>query len=290
MGGLPVWGHAMPNHDTFLDIADNQRRYLNDGKPWQDSKHVQVVSGHQAKYRRMRRKLSAFFRFTQEEGDYANNRNSKGRYVPAFITLTYPSNEAWRPDHITKFINLMRNHAARQWGLKLRYSWVAETTKNRVIHYHVIAWHPRKFRFPKPDQIGWWPHGHSKVEGVKKGVYSYMLKYISKGCQNLGLAVSAITASGRKQSARMFACGGLSQRSQELLYHQMLPQYVKQIFGPIPFGEKIRRVKGGWECGKLWVKGNFECMWSGLDHSMHCKFGVFWSPLPDEKEDMVIPF
>ena len=51
-----------------------------------------------------KRALSLFFDQTKKEGKYANNRNSKGRYVPVFITLTYPDNESWNPEDISNYI------------------------------------------------------------------------------------------------------------------------------------------------------------------------------------------
>jgi hypothetical protein len=207
------------------------------------------------------------------------------------MTLTYPSNDKWRPEHITAFMDHCRKYAKRKWGENLRYAWVAETTKKGVIHYHVTAWIPRMGKFPKPDEQGWWPHGLSEISSVKKGVYSYLLKYISKGCDMLGLGVDSITKNGKKQAARMFGYGGLPARDREFLSHQMLPHYIKDIFGGIPWGQSIKRVKGGWECGKVFVKSNWEGVWNPETGSMDYKYGVSWMALPDEPlKDIVFPF
>lgn len=290
----------MGKPDTFLNIADNQIRHKAavSGFQFLDGREEGILIGHSRKFNRMKRTVSAFFRFTSEEKQsanpfkpkYANFRNAPGQLTPALVTLTYPSNEEWRPEHITAFINHCRNYSKRHWSEILRYAWVAETTKRGVIHYHVVLWIPRNARLPKPDEQGWWPHGSSKIESVRRGVYGYLLKYISKGTDGTGLGVYSTSPSGKRQTPRMFACGGLNARDKELLQHQLLPAYVKDIFGPIPFGEKIRRVKGGWECGKVWVKGNWESMWSELERRMHFKFGVSWLPIPDTKPDIYIPF
>lgn len=286
--------------DVFLDIADNQLRHkaADSGFALMDGREEGILVGRHRRFNRMKRTLSAFFRFTSEEVQagnpfkpkYANCRNAPGQFTPAMVTLTYPDNSHWRPDHITAFVKHCREYAKRKWGERLRYAWVAEETKRGVVHYHVVLWLPRNSKLPKPDEQGWWPHGHSKIEAVRKGVYGYLLKYISKGVQGTGLGVHSFSESGKRQTPRMFSHGGLNPRDREFLQHQMLPAYVKDIFGGIPFGQKIRRVKGGWECGKVWVKGNWECMWSALERRPHFKFGVSWSPLPDELPDVFIPF
>lgn len=277
----------MPKHATYLDINRNQQSYRKQPDAPQFDK---VALGFARRYNSMKRKLSAFFKFTSDLGTHAGNWNAPGMYKPVLITLTYPSNEQWKPDHISKFTNQLRMYALRQWGHKIRYAWVAETTKKGVIHYHLVTWIPTGKRLPKPDDAGWWTHGLSEIAGVKRGVYSYMLKYISKGCDGHGLNLHSITKSGRKQGARMFGVGGLHNREREFLYHQMLPAYIKDIFGPVPFGQSIRRVSGGWQLGTTFVKSNWECMFSEIDREMVYKYGVSWCALPDELPDIVFPF
>ncbi len=245
------------------------------------SKQDLMKIGKAKAFNNKKRRLSAFFRFTREEGDHAQTWNSKGKFVPALITLTYPDNSVWQPEHITDFINNLRNYASRKWGVTLRYAWVAEATKKGVIHYHIVTWHPRKHKFPKPDKQGWWKHGGSKIEGVRKGVYSYLLKYISKS-QDLDLC--RYNDKGKKVKVRTFSYGGLSPHDREFLSHQMLPKYIKRIFGPIPFGAKIRRVKGGWECKELNVSvvSNWDCSFSEDTGHWYYYYGRFWEELPDE--------
>lgn len=284
----------MSSYATYVDITRNQQSYFS-----QPPEPDLIAVGFQKRYQAMRRRLSGFFRFTREEVQsgnplkpkYAQNRNSPGSLTPALITLTYrDGNAAWRPDHITDFLRHVRGYAARHWKEKLRYAWVAETTKKGNIHYHIVVWLPRMDKLPKPDDKGWWPHGLSEIAGVRSGVYSYLLKYISKGCDGHGLGLSSETKSGRRQAARMFGYGGLNPRDREFLTHQMLPAYIKDIFGAIPFGQQIRRVKGGWQCGTVFVASNWESMWSDVDRTMHYKYGVSWCPLPDHLPDIFIPF
>ena len=289
----------MASRNTFYDIAANQRIYKRAESSPVDYEANAMHMGWQKRLNAMKRRLAAFFKFTAEETlpgsgslKFAHNRYSPGLMSPALITLTYPDNSFWNPKHISDFINHARNYAARHWGEKLRYVWVAETTKKGVIHYHVLVWLPRSKKLPKPDKQGWWPHGLSEISSVQKGVYNYLLKYISKGSDAMGLGLSSETKSGRRQAARMFGYGGLPPKARELISYQMLPAYIKDIFGCIPFGQKIERVKGGWEWkeGKVFVKSNWEGMWDEVEREMVYKYGVSWCALPDEKPDIFIPF
>lgn len=238
-------------------------------------------ANHRKCYSRMKKKLGHFFSITTDEARYAHNRNGRGLLVPSLITLTYPDNSAWEPEQITGFINNLRNFASREWGISLRYAWVAEATKKGVIHYHVVVWQPRNKRFPKPDKKGWWSHGSSQIAGVKKGVGKYLMKYLTKGSE---LGIERYNEKGGKVRIRTYAVGGLTEKEAEFMSHFMLPNDVKSIFGPIPFGAKIRRVKGGWECKelKIFVKGNWDLSRSPETGLWYLEGGVSWSQIPDD--------
>lgn len=241
--------------------------------------------------RNMNRKLGQFFRMTTDEVRYAHNRNGRGVLVPSLITLTYPDNSVWQPEQITGFINNLRNYASREWGISLRYAWVAESTKRGVIHYHVVVWQPRNKRFPKPDKQGWWPHGSSEIAGVRKGVGKYLMKYLTKGSD---LGIERYNEKGNRVHIRTYAVGGLTDKESEFLSHYMLPEDVKSIFGPVPFGAKVKRVKGGWECAKLkiFVKGNWLFERSITSGLWYLEKGVSWCEIPDNhmKPDIYFPF
>lgn len=251
--------------------------------------------GRHKRFNNMKRRLSLFFNMTKAEGIYADNRNSKGKFIPVFITLTYPTNNDWNPEDITNYIRKIKKYALTNWSLILRVAWVAETTKNGVIHYHLITWIPRTERLPMPSQ----PHisrgkthkpmwkFRAKIEGVRKGVYGYMLKYISKGCELGGLGVSKVVETKKlapyityhKNSysrinndfskstftlksyyhfkfikktiyPRLFGYSGLSKGQRERLTYLMLPQYVKESLGYTRVGDNVRRVKGGFKVFK----------------------------------------
>lgn len=91
-----------------------------------------------------------------------------------FITLTFA--EDVTDDKASKFL---KNYF--QWlrdnGYKFKYFWVKELTKRGRIHYHVILF-SNSF-IPKPDTSGW-KGGMSNIQLVRKNVYRYVSKYLSK--------------------------------------------------------------------------------------------------------------
>jgi hypothetical protein len=265
-----------------------------------------LLSGQKLKLNRMNRKLSFFFYQTSKIDEYANNRNSKGRLVPSLITLTYPDNSFWSPKDISAFVNKLRMYAKRKMGLDtLRYAWVAETTKKGIIHYHLVVWHPRNKRFPRPDDQGWWKH-ISNISGVRKGVYSYMRKYLSKGCAHpLGFPVHSVDKLGRRRVARMFGMGGMSLKQRAFLNWQMLPSYIKDHFVAIPAGLTITRKKGYFQLGnKPFVQKigdylgyltptllcNYSVVTSPYSGDVYYEFGAKWEPIPEPADLVVIPF
>lgn len=267
--------------------------------------------GRQKRFNNMKRRLSLFFNMTKAEGVYADNRNSKGKYIPVFITLTYPSNKDWNPEDITNYIRKIKKYAKTNWSLILRVAWVAETTKNGVIHYHLITWIPRTERLPMPSQPlisrgkeypPMWPY-RAKIEGVRKGVYGYMLKYISKGCEIGGLGVSKQVDSKKLINyinyheslhikvnsdfsikrytfkkyysfkfekkvvyPRLFGYSGLTKSQRERLTYLVLPQYVKESLGYTRVGDNIRRIKGGF---KLFKKNKLDRIYKYYSYCEH---------------------
>lgn len=91
-----------------------------------------------------------------------------------FITLTFAEDVS--DDKASKFL---KNYF--QWlrdnGFKFKYFWVKELTKRGRIHYHVILF--SNTFIPKPDASGW-KGGMSNIQLVRKNVYRYVSKYLSK--------------------------------------------------------------------------------------------------------------
>lgn len=132
----------------------------------------------------------------------------------AMVTLTYRDGRDWQPEHMARFMNAMRMHAKRaDW--KLRYVWVAELQQRGAIHYHVLVWLPPGVMLPKPDQVGWWPHGGTKIEAARSAI-GYVMKYVSKA--------------GRgklPRGARMHGAGGLEHVQRRARRWLGLPSFVR---------------------------------------------------------------
>ncbi len=288
-------------------------------------------NAHKSKQNRLTKKASRFFNITKVERnkkgqlEYANNRNSKGRLVPVLCTLTYPSNDDWQPDDLSKFLKKYTAYAKYHFDIKLRYFWVAETTKKGVLHYHIVFWIPRNGRLPKPSEPliynnrtypAPWKYW-AKIEGVKKGVYKYLVKYMSKSCydfecifkpkldQNGNQLVSEKTGKLMWYRPRIFGYGGLTKNSREILRFLSLPFYLRLMYESLPFGTNIVRQKGGWlvkrdniidtigysrsrfkqyyQYGFSSILSNFEITYSELngENTVIYSWGYFWSYNPN---------
>lgn len=292
----------------------------------------QPLIGKKRQFDNFTRRLSIGFSQTRLEkldngmNKFAKNRNSKGKLVPILYTLTYPSNDDWHPRDITNFCQRITTYAQRNWGFKLRYFWVAETTSKGVIHYHLTTWIPRNKRLPKANEpIKYknrtypclWKY-RAKVEGVKKGVYSYLLKYISKGCiiSGLGIEKRLENKKGEMKTVkpRLFGYGGFTPNQREFMTYAMLPRYVRTHFDCVEYGDKVQRIKGGWQLkkrniltkigrsfsnfksyyhyGNELLASNFS-LWSAELNGhkvIGYDYGGFWSTIEENTNDVWYPF
>lgn len=157
------------------------------------------------------------------------------RYKKAMLTLTYADNVEWNAKHITETIKCIREYLRRK-GHDFYYVWVLENTKAGRPHYHVLMWLPKGVTLPKPDKRGWWKHGHTKIEWVRKNAAAYIAKYCSK----------ATTSHGFPKGARMHGCGGLSEGQRLIRSFWNVPQYVREFFDDNPLMRVVRNAGGGW--------------------------------------------
>lgn len=163
----------------------------------------------------------------------AETMSRDGRqYRALFVTLTYRPGVEWSPRHITGFIMNVRNWANRN-GFKVGYLWVAETQKRGAVHYHAVIWLPAKKGIPRPDKKGWWKHGFSNVQPVKRNAVGYLMKYVSKGLGNYP---------DLPKGARVCASGGLDELARGEFHYWRLPRYVREN---IQVGDRCRRQAGG---------------------------------------------
>lgn len=155
----------------------------------------------------------------------------KCRYRRAMLTLTYANVEDWEADHISYLMRHVRQWCKRR-QIEIRYVWVAELQKRGAVHYHVMFWLPLGVSLPKPDKQGWWPHGHTRIEWIKRPV-AYLVKYVSKGLDD-----------GHRfpKGCRIHAFGGLSETGVNERAWWLMPKWVREITS---INDKPRRAKGG---------------------------------------------
>lgn len=117
----------------------------------------------------------------------------------------------------------------------MRYLWVAELQQRGAVHYHAVVWLPKGVRLPKPDKRGWWRHGSSNIQGVKRSAVGYLMKYVSKG----GLGQFP-------RGCRLCGSGGLDAPASAEFHYWRLPRYMREV---MEIGQRAGRVPGGgWMC------------------------------------------
>jgi len=99
------------------------------------------------------------------------------------VTLTYRPGVEWAPRDLKPFIEYVR----RLWGEAfLGHIFVAEMQARGAPHYHVILAAEKGARsLPKPDQAGWWPHGSTRIQSLRKPT-KYLMEYVKKAKQKQG--------------------------------------------------------------------------------------------------------
>ena len=187
-------------------------------------------------WRRMgvRRRLGRMRRVVMGAAEIIRELSPAPAYWCAFITLTYRPEVGYRARHVAEFMRWCRRSLPRD--VQLRYVWVLELTKSGKPHYHVAVWLPVGVMLPKPDQVGGWPHGSSRIERARAPV-GYLVKYASKGTETDAIP----------RGARLCGCGGLERPGRVTLRWKLLPRYVRLQCDP---GEHVVRFKGstagGW--------------------------------------------
>lgn len=165
------------------------------------------------------------------------------------VTLTYADAFGWEPSHVRAYLTAVRNWYRRLTGKALRYVWVAEIQTERlkrtghaVMHYHVIFWLPPHITMPKADKRGWWAHGMTKTEPVKKSAVGYVMKYASK----------FDTKEGVIHGARVYGVGGLDAAARGVRRWCNWPAFVQaraavtERYAPQVGGGWVNRATGEW--------------------------------------------
>jgi len=186
-----------------------------------------IVDPHLSRLRRLKRSVITSARLIQEEVD----SDPSERFHAVMVTLTYRQDSDWCPYQITQYIKAVRAWFLRRGSL-IRYLWVHELTKAGKTHYHVLFWLPKRLQMPKADKRGWWPHGMTKTEKVKRNAVGYVAKYASKGSDD-----------SVPKGARLCGSGGLSGDARAERAWWLCPGYVR-AWCP-DYADRPRRAQGG---------------------------------------------
>lgn len=180
------------------------------------------------------------------------------RFWAVFLTFTYAPDATWEPGHMTAYVRAVRAYLGRL-GLACRYVWVMELHKSGRPHYHAVFWLPRGQRLPKPDQVGWWPYGSTKIELARSPV-GYLAKYASKGVPEMGADDHRPAI---PKGARLSGNGGLSKAARMVRSWRLCPAWVREIFSVED--RPIRAPGGGWLSR---LTGDFEpSRWAIVDRA-----------------------
>ena len=155
-----------------------------------------------------------------------------------FVTMTYATDGAWQPNHISDATDAYRGWCKRR-GVPCKYVWVGELTNRGRVHYHLVAWLPHGIRmtfWDKPRRVkgkktsAFWPHGITQTEPSKKGV-AYLMKYLSKMGELHKFP----------HGMRLHGCGGLNPDGRAIKAWSTLAQWVKCDHGV----SQVKRLRRG---------------------------------------------
>lgn len=148
------------------------------------------------------------------------------------ITFTYAQVDGYQPRHLSETVDHMRKWLLRHSGRPMRYTWTGELQERGALHYHMLIWLPKGVTMRKPDKAGWWKHGQTRCEWVRKSAAGYISKYITKP-----------DAARFPQGCRTHGNGGLTLEMRHTIRRRLLPSWVVSKF-PDP-GDDVRRAPGG---------------------------------------------
>lgn len=154
----------------------------------------------------------------------------------AFITLTYRPGLHWEPRHVSEALKRMRHWCSRR-GWRLPYEWKAELQKRGAVHFHVVAWLPHHLaaRRLDLDTWGWWPHGMTNFQWVRRSdkTAAYVSKYLAKA-----------ELARMPKGIRMHGRGGMDAEVRRGIRYCLLPRYIKDQVPPE--ADVVRAPGGGW--------------------------------------------
>jgi hypothetical protein len=203
---------------------------------------------------RLRRSVLNAANYIEEQLN-GNTPKSKRKWKVAMLTLTYAEQNQYEKLHITGLLKRIRSYLDRK-GYKFYYVWVLENTKKGKPHYHILIWLPKGVALPKPDKRGWWSHGSTKIEWIRKNGAAYIAKYCAKHDENQGEF---------PYGARLHGCGGLETAKRWKRSWWNLPAYVRRVY-PEPELQVIP-AKGGGFLSKItgeWLDSPYKILFAPL--------------------------
>lgn len=215
-------------------------------------KHSSIILDvHRMRKARLRRSVLNAANLTNQQ------LNSQGgnRWKVAMLTLTYSEQNEYSKLHITRLLKCIRAYLERK-GYKFHYVWVLENTKKGKPHYHILIWLPKGVTLPKPDKRGWWAHGSTRIEWIRKNGAAYIAKYCAKHDENQGEF---------PKGARLHGCGGLEPSKRWVRSWWNLPKYVRKVYTQ-PSLCVVPSKGGGWvskETGE-WLDSPYTVLFSPL--------------------------
>jgi hypothetical protein len=129
-----------------------------------------------ARIRRCQKRVHAWAAACQE---YSKDTR---RYIMVMVTLTYEHKDAWKPLHISEYMQAVKKFMKDDL---VGYAWVSEMQRRGAPHYHVLFLLKRGRKLPKPDKSGMWKHGMSKIEPARK--IFYIVSYTGKEYQKMSV-------------------------------------------------------------------------------------------------------
>ena len=166
----------------------------------------------------------------------------------AMLTLTYAPGVQWDRSHIPELQKRIRGWLQYR-GYQYAFVWVCELQQRGAPHYHVLIWIPHGLRLPKPDQMGWWPHGLTKIEKVEKPI-GYLMKYLSKGQDSIHRYA---------KGQRTHGSGGFDADSKAERRWWLAPRYVRKRWPD--WRDDVRPAPGGGWCSRAtgeWIASPWE--------------------------------
>ncbi|BCL76675.1 hypothetical protein JHS3_24110 [Jeongeupia sp. HS-3] len=159
----------------------------------------------------------------KEQWRYAKANNLRA----VAVTLTFADNARFTTTRISAFLNKLRR-ALKRKGHGLPYVWTLE--REGRLHYHLLLWLPRDFKFAPEKLKKWWSWGSTWVGSCRSP--SAWGRYIAKFDSTAKLP----------KGARIHGAGGMDEEGKTAVLRAALPRWLLPL---LPVSQRARRCPGG---------------------------------------------